>query len=325
MSLTSVLRSDRPLSRRLTSLVSVATAPRPGQLPLVAPPQTKHYQLVGTAFDYLFRFEVQRRNPSAKTQDWVAANAVELLKPVDLGDSVAIREWPGVEDVEALSAEADGLLNEAKTAHKLYLGVRDPSQAQIAQMALHALRLAKLDVIFRAGIVDPSLRSADPLDVQDLVLLCKTIPFEGPMSVCLDNRVWLNPTFGRYSAGIQGADADVVASSTLIDIKTTINPDVRPHLAQVIGYAMLAEAYRSNEDPAFPLLESVGIYFARQGRLVSLPMKPVRESPDFLGAFGALMDHCKNEPLTIDDVRSMKTTGKPKDAPKDKSSRKRGP
>src|SRR2546428_8966358 len=45
-----------------------------------APPQTQNYPLVGTAFDYLLRFHIERLNPNSITRDWVAEDGVELTK-----------------------------------------------------------------------------------------------------------------------------------------------------------------------------------------------------------------------------------------------------
>ena len=46
-------------------------------LPLKVPPRTSHYALVGTAFDYALRFELQRRNRHAIGRRWVAEGALE--------------------------------------------------------------------------------------------------------------------------------------------------------------------------------------------------------------------------------------------------------
>ena len=279
--------------------------------------------LVGTAFDYLFRFEVQRRNPAAKSEDWIAGRAVKLLQPPLLGDAITIRKWFGVEDLEATADKAAQVLNQARSSHRKFLVTKSPSEEEVATLAMHALRLAKLDVIFRAGIVDPALESTDPLDVRDLVGLWNAIRFEGPMSVCLSHDVWLNPTFGQFSIGIQGADADLIASHLLIDIKTSINPDFRQHAAQLMGYAMLADAYRSSGAADFPTLESVGIYFARQGALVSLPLNAARDNPDFTGAFEALMEYCQNQPLTRPDLVEVWTRRNPKGEGRGTSAKRR--
>jgi len=39
---------------------------RTHDVPLLVPAQTANPELVGTAFDYAFRFEMQRRNPAAE-------------------------------------------------------------------------------------------------------------------------------------------------------------------------------------------------------------------------------------------------------------------
>ena len=46
------------------------------QIVLLAEPQTEHYALVGTAFDYLMRFHLERLNSSnVVTGRWVAESA----------------------------------------------------------------------------------------------------------------------------------------------------------------------------------------------------------------------------------------------------------
>src|SRR5438128_12230164 len=49
--------------------------PRKIFAPLIAPPLTKRYMLVGTAFDYFLRIEIQRRAPHATVRRWVADTA----------------------------------------------------------------------------------------------------------------------------------------------------------------------------------------------------------------------------------------------------------
>ena len=39
---------------------------------MAAPPLTENFSLVGTAFDYLLRFYIERQNPKAVTRKWVA-------------------------------------------------------------------------------------------------------------------------------------------------------------------------------------------------------------------------------------------------------------
>ena len=53
--------------------------------PLLAPPLTTHYTTVGTAFDYLLRFVIQRLNPLTLDKGyWVAEVAADALIEADL-------------------------------------------------------------------------------------------------------------------------------------------------------------------------------------------------------------------------------------------------
>jgi hypothetical protein len=75
----------------------------------------------------------------------------------------------------------------------------------------------------------------------------------------------LNPTFAG-SLDIGGADADLVVDGCLIDIKTTISPQIKAdYLYQLAGYLLLDynDALQIN---------SVGIYLARQGILFAWPV-----------------------------------------------------
>lgn len=310
MSLTSVLKSNPELCRRLGELLPASTLPNTQSLTMRAPPQSARYSLIGTAFDYLFRFEIGRRNPSVHRRDWVANRGVALahLDASD-GGKLALR-WPAGVDPDSLLALADRSLEEAKTAEGHYATLLEPTSADVSTIARHSLNLATLDVIYRAGIIDPSLGFADPADLDDLVRLWEVIPFDNGMGVCLAENVWLNPTFGRFSIGIGGADADVVADTLLIDIKTTKNPQIRPHIPQLLGYAMLAGAYQSQESPEFPIIESIGVYFARQGTLVAIPLGEVRKNSHYPTVLEELLTHCDESPLTLRDVR-LESAGDP--------------
>ncbi|MCS6925557.1 MAG: hypothetical protein NZ578_06605 [Candidatus Binatia bacterium] len=53
--------------------------PRKLHTPLKVAPRRKRYTLVGTAFDYLLRFELQRRAPHAISEAWAAEYAPEII------------------------------------------------------------------------------------------------------------------------------------------------------------------------------------------------------------------------------------------------------
>ena len=72
------------------------------------------------------------------------------------------------------------------------------------------------------------------------------------------------------SAAVDGADADLIVSGCLYDVKTTINPGNRlaASVRQLLGYVLLDwdDAHR---------LQRAGFYFARQGRRMSWPLDEV--------------------------------------------------
>src|SRR6267378_1379471 len=48
--------------------------------PMQAPPITENHMLVGTAFDYLLRFNVKRLNPRASEKVWIAEQSIQRLE-----------------------------------------------------------------------------------------------------------------------------------------------------------------------------------------------------------------------------------------------------
>jgi hypothetical protein len=75
----------------------------------------------------------------------------------------------------------------------------------------------------------------------------------------------LNPIF-EGSIDIEGADADFIVDGLLINIKTTVSPKFdRQVLYQLLGYVLLDYSDRY-------AIHSVGVYLARQGVLVQMPI-----------------------------------------------------
>lgn len=80
MSLSSVIREPE-VRERLRETVK-PRARMPSQ-ELLAPPITSNYAIVGIAFDYLFRFGLQRLNHRAQTGRWIADSGLEALQASD--------------------------------------------------------------------------------------------------------------------------------------------------------------------------------------------------------------------------------------------------
>ena len=126
MSLTSLLnQKDIKTHFRLSYPKPKMTAKRL----LLAPPQTKNYSTVGTAFDYLMRFYLQLLNPNTITKSyWVAEEVIPLLS-------------------DTLQAKAKTQIKQAKKHLATYLQTNHLSD----DLLKSALLLARLDPIFRSG------------------------------------------------------------------------------------------------------------------------------------------------------------------------------
>jgi len=251
---------------------------------LIAPPLSNRYSLVGTAFDYLMRFYLKRLNPDAVTSQWVAelvlaAPLSPLLQDVIIngknGKIVRFRETE-------LTKKARWIIEQAKADYAEYL-----SSGQITDQLIESvLRLAQLDPIFRAGVIDEDLGNVYEEDVDDLRKLISLVEpqFFKASRLCL-----LNPTFGEASRLVGGADADLVIDDAIIDIKTTKNLRLeRDHFNQLIGYFVLHEIAGVGSLIPKPAITKVGIYFSRFGYLHTIDLGGVihpETFPDFVEWF----------------------------------------
>lgn len=258
--------------------------PRKLSATLQVEPRSKRYMLVGTAFDYLLRFEVQRRAPHAISERWVAEHAPESIwretdsvsVGMDLMADVAPDQYMPPEEV---AKRARTLLENAKAAVAAYLKVKAPSAVTQAKLAAHAIRLAKLDAVYRAGRLEPGFEEASPEDVQDLVELLAIVPFDDLMH---DKMLLLNPTFRSASHLVSGADIDLIVGDLLVDFKTTKKGEINVgNFDQLLGYLLLARKQRI-ADPTFPVINRLGLYFCRHGYLWSLESSAWTSNPEFL-------------------------------------------
>ena len=116
----------------------------------------------------------------------------------------------------------------------------------------------------------------------------------------LEEPILLNPTFGKASRMVGGADADIVAGGMLIDIKTTKKPKLdRRHFDQLAGYYALAaiggidgmDKFGAGGSP----IDKLGIYFSRYGKLHAFSVDDLaRDDPgEFVAEFESLIGEIK--------------------------------
>lgn len=267
MSLTSFIKTPEV---RAGFRAAVSRPSFKSSLPLLAPPWTSHYGLVGGAFDYLLRFYLERLNPDAKSYTWVAQLALTLI-PENSRKFRLARQC----------------LESAQQHHTAYLKSGVPSDDLFAS----ALHLATLDVILRAGpgvIREEHLGDVDKLDVEDLRRLMAIIP---ESSFKAQRACILNPAFGWGSHLVGGGDADVILDDLLIEIKTTKHLKLdRSYIDQMIGYQVLLKLGGISgylpcdfKTDSYELMH-IGVYFARHGYLHKIPISDVidlQAFPDF--------------------------------------------
>lgn len=274
MSLTSFLknRDVKERFRQEFNMPKLAT-----ERELLAPPLSNRYSLVGTAFDYLMRFYLKWLNPDAVTSQWVAELVLAtplspLLQDVVIngksGEIISFRETE-------LTKRARWIIERAKADYADYLLLGQITD----QLIESALRLAQLDPIFRAGVVDENLGDVHKEDVDDLRRLISLVE---PQLFKASRLCLLNPTFGEASRLVGGADADLVIDDAIVDIKTTKNLRLaRDHFNQLIGYFVLHEIAGVGGLIPKPKIMRVGIYFSRHAFLYMFDLQDVIHSETF--------------------------------------------
>lgn len=225
---------------------------------LLAPPQTKNYSLIGTAFDYLLRFHLERLNPNTLTKPWVAQTGVELTKTKP-----------------KIHKQLKALINAIRAGpYSDYIKTGNLSETVFASTIV----LAKLDMIYRIGRLEPNImdyENEDILDLKNLLSIVDDSLFKS-QKFCT-----LNPIFGDASLLVGGADADMIIDETLIDIKTTKNLKFeRDHYNQLIGYYILSKI--GHIDGMKGKIKKIGIYFSRHGILHTIPISQIDENPKFV-------------------------------------------
>lgn len=232
---------------------------------ILAPPVTKHYGLVGTAFDYLMRFYIEHLNPEAITSTWVAEHAVERMEKLGL----AFFQGSVVGIDSDLLVKGERIISQARTVYSNYL----KSGVMNNEVIRSALLLAQLDTYFRAGIVDENFGVVDEGDIMDLQTLVSII---NPDVFRAKELCMLNPTFGEASQLVGGADADLVIDNMLIDIKTTSRLELkRDDFNQLVGYYILFNIGGIDDAPFEPKIERLVIYSSRYAELLVFPIREV--------------------------------------------------
>jgi len=250
MSLTSLIKRDKELRDKIKATFSRPKIDK--NVSLLAEPQTKKYGLVGTAFDYIFRFYLERlNNTKNNTKTWIAEKALERLSPYKEKQEIGIQ-----------------LVEKVKELYKEFLITGNISE----ELIKYTLEMSYLDPIFRVGKgIEYIGTHADKEDIEDIKKLLSL----------MDNNTFKaksiyisNPTFGKASQLVGGADADIIIDDMLIDIKTTKNIEFTLHyFCQVIGYLLLYRISGIDGEEQKTEINRLGIYYSRYGYLFTFDVK----------------------------------------------------
>ena len=244
MSLTSFLESSSTLRAKLRTEFRKPDFRIKAQIK--APPLTVNYGLVGRAFDYLLRFYVQKINRCAVSGIWVAESGLNVLEETDPNFKVA-----------------NQMFSQAQTRYADFMASR--RRRPTRELAEAAVILAHLELIYRAGIVDPMMfEPAPPAVLDDLEAMLDLVR---PSDFRAARRCVLNPTFGWGSALVGGADADLIIDDLLIDFKTNKHLTFdREIFNQLVGYYLLS-CVGGVDNCRRGVIRELGVYFARYGIL----------------------------------------------------------
>lgn len=235
------------------------------QAELLAPPLTNNYSLVGTAFDYLLRFYIKRLNPDAVEHSWVSESALCYLL---MGPHGVPIDYKIIEKVEKT-------IQYAKKAYSEYINTGIMNHDLFKTVLL----LAQIDsvyregarAIYRNGFLDESnIDENDIKDLRNLISIVKPEYFKS-RKICI-----LNPTFGKASRLVGGADCDLIIDDAIIDIKTTKKLDLtRNYFDQLIGYYILYTIGNIDGMPTDCKVKRLGIYFSRYAYLLFIDVLDV--------------------------------------------------
>ena len=221
---------------------------QPIQVPLTI---VSEAAIIGTAFDYLLRFFIEKNNPIQKIgkNRWCADISVAIIK----------RNFGNYYEM------ASDILSKAKQEYAKYL-----KTSFIRYGLLYsAVELARLDYTNRVGDIHPDLQTDNTPKT--------TVDELGALLTIVDKKLFtineyciLNPTFGEASAFVGGADGDLIIDETLIDIKTIKSPKPeKTHWRQLIGYYLLSLIGGVDYSPHNIKIKKLAIYFSRYGELLT--------------------------------------------------------
>jgi len=298
MSITSILSYGNPKFKEYRSELAKYQIPKYnlGKFELRAEPHSQNYAIVGTAFDYLLRFTIERNFAAfVESREWVAESAVDFLTNNSsiTFDSLDTNSYDTLlKNNKKLAKEIDSRFQYVKEI--FYYSYVNKHKTVDTDLIMGCLFLAKLDALVRSGYWNLysidffSESEADVSDIKSLIEICDINIFKPK------NKIILNPTFEKSSSLVGGADADIILDDILIDIKVTKKLKItRNYYNQLISYYLLHLIEKSKQRTELTI-NKLGFYFARYGCLLLIQTDKIGTPESFLSVIDVLKKNLNN-------------------------------
>jgi hypothetical protein len=258
------------VSARLSVLLPKISGENPAPPVLTPHTSSTDRHLIGIAFDYAVRIELERASGRMDRMKWIAEGAIDNLRS---------NEFSGLPDVRRIIDRVVARISNAHVFVRKHFVRRKRDDAWMLRLCRHTLKLARMDFLARGGTPDDTLFAVDEdAACQEVAALLAHAPISQWATA---TPLLLNPTFGEASSRLGGADADIIAGNELIDLKVTKDANVERRMAnQVLIYMMLIDEVRS-QGLAFPEIQHLAIYFARHRQIWRRPATPIRAHPAY--------------------------------------------
>lgn len=238
MSMTFLLKKDPTIRSALSQWF---TKPRLVPPPAILVPRGSSAPAeIGTAFDYLLRFFLNRNVADTRSSLWVAESATIFVS--------------GERRKHLMS-----ILTHARAVESEYIATGNVTDELMAV----CVDLARADLILRIGrteflgtpVLEESVR-----ELWDLFNLLDPGQWQA------DRPCILNPTFGEASSAVGGADADLIWNGHLIEVKTSSRPGFQLRdFQQIVCYYLLHRIAGVGSGMTGGGVNGIGFYLSRAG------------------------------------------------------------
>lgn len=258
--------------------------------PIIVAPSTKTEKqsgLIGTAYDYLFRFKIEHlnRNKLVIKERWVAESTIEMIsrnenyftkldaKEISWLNSIPNFPFPG-KSTSQICSTIKTILTKFQIAKQRYIKFLQDGKLN-DDIIESCIFLALLDLYPRCGILSDEIIRKPIKCIADEIKLIYLITDWNKFKakeVC-----FLNPTLGSKKYEVTG-DADLIIDNTIIEIKTSKKFELqRNHLNQVIGYYFLSLVHPKIKRLGFSI-KSIGIHMARYDHFINIPISAFQDT-----------------------------------------------